>query len=94
MSAAPVFRPAARRRAPTGWARTACTVARLVIRLAGSRSEIRCIERPVDDPAITLARDKLGWEPRTAPVDGLRRTIDWFRAEPADAPPTHPPGGP
>ncbi|GGZ46097.1 hypothetical protein GCM10010344_09690 [Streptomyces bluensis] len=78
---------------------TMLDLARLVIRLAGSRSEIRFIERPVDDPAvrcpdITLARDKLGWEPRTAPVDGLRRTIDWFRAEPADAPPTHPPGGP
>lgn len=61
-------------------------LARLIIELTGSTSEIRFIERPVDDPAvrcpdITLARDKLGWEPRVAPEEGLRRTIDWFRTE-------------
>ncbi|MFG3496568.1 NAD-dependent epimerase/dehydratase family protein [Streptomyces sp. NPDC047928] len=60
-------------------------LARLVIELTGSRSEVRFIERPTDDPAvrcpdITLARDKLQWEPRVTAVDGLRRTIDWFRA--------------
>lgn len=60
-------------------------LARLVIALAGSRSEIRYIDRPVDDPAgrrpdITLARDKLGWEPHVPTEEGLRRTIDWFRA--------------
>ncbi|GHK05143.1 epimerase [Streptomyces sp. Y2F8-2] len=60
-------------------------LARLVIRLAGSSSEIRFIERPTDDPAvrcpdITLARDKLGWEPQVDAEEGLRRTIDWFRA--------------
>ncbi|MFD7767896.1 NAD-dependent epimerase/dehydratase family protein [Streptomyces sp. NPDC059787] len=61
-------------------------LARLVVALAGSRSAVRYIERPVDDPAvrcpdITLARDKLGWEPQVAAEEGLRRTIDWFRAE-------------
>jgi dTDP-glucose 4,6-dehydratase len=60
-------------------------LARLVIELSGSRSEIRFIERPTDDPAvrcpdITLARDKLGWEPRVTAEEGLRRTIDWFRS--------------
>jgi 2-alkyl-3-oxoalkanoate reductase len=32
------------------------------------------------------ARDQLGWEPRVAPPDGLRRTIDWYfgRKESAD----------
>ncbi|BFO17736.1 hypothetical protein SHKM778_41240 [Streptomyces sp. KM77-8] len=60
-------------------------LARLVIALAGSRSEIHCVDRPVDDPAvrrpdITLARDKLGWEPHVPTEEGLRRTIDWFRA--------------
>ncbi|GHG24891.1 epimerase [Streptomyces albogriseolus] len=63
-------------------------LARLVVALAGSSSEVRYIERPVDDPAvrcpdITLARDKLGWEPRVGAEEGLRRTIDWFRAEAA-----------
>lgn len=61
-------------------------LARLVIELSESDSEIRFIERPVDDPAvrcpdITLAQDKLGWEPRVSAEEGLRRTIAWFRAE-------------
>jgi dTDP-glucose 4,6-dehydratase len=65
---------------------TMLDLARLVIGLTGSVSEVRFIERPVDDPAvrcpdITLARDKLGWEPRVSAEEGLRRTIDWFRAE-------------
>ncbi|MFF1277536.1 NAD-dependent epimerase/dehydratase family protein [Streptomyces marokkonensis] len=65
---------------------TMLELARLVVRLAGSASGIRYIERPVDDPAvrcpdITLARDKLGWEPRVDAEEGLRRTIAWFRAE-------------
>ncbi|MGW5658876.1 UDP-glucuronic acid decarboxylase family protein [Streptomyces sp. NPDC003758] len=63
---------------------TMLDLARLVVRLAGSSSEIRFIERPTDDPAvrcpdITLARDKLGWEPQVDAEEGLSRTIDWFR---------------
>ncbi|CAM5627985.1 NAD-dependent epimerase/dehydratase family protein [Streptomyces pilosus] len=65
---------------------TMLDLARTVVRLTGSASEIRYIERPVDDPAvrcpdITLARDKLGWEPRVDAEEGLRRTIAWFRSE-------------
>ncbi|MER6347980.1 NAD-dependent epimerase/dehydratase family protein [Streptomyces sp. NPDC001595] len=65
---------------------TMLDLARLVIELTGSGSEIRFIERPTDDPAlrcpdITLARDKLGWEPGVDAEEGLRRTIAWFRAE-------------
>ncbi|MFJ8648686.1 UDP-glucuronic acid decarboxylase family protein [Streptomyces sp. NPDC093546] len=65
---------------------TMLELARLVIELTGSDSEIRFIERPTDDPAvrcpdITLARDKLQWEPRVGAEEGLRRTIDWFRAQ-------------
>ncbi|MFJ5531863.1 NAD-dependent epimerase/dehydratase family protein [Streptomyces sp. NPDC093261] len=64
---------------------TMLDLARLVIELTGSRSEIRFVERPTDDPAvrcpdITLARDKLGWEPEVPAEEGLRRTIGWFRA--------------
>jgi dTDP-glucose 4,6-dehydratase len=64
---------------------TMLDLARLVIELTGSGSEIRFIERPTDDPAvrcpdITLARDKLGWEPGVDAEEGLRRTIDWFRS--------------
>ena len=66
---------------------TMLELARLVIELTGSPSEIRFVERPTDDPAvrcpdIALARDKLGWEPLVAAEEGLRRTIDWFRATP------------
>lgn len=64
-------------------------LARLVVELAGSPSEIRYIARPVDDPAvrcpdITLARDKLGWEPRVRAEEGLRRAIAWFREDGTD----------
>ncbi|MFF7794723.1 NAD-dependent epimerase/dehydratase family protein [Streptomyces sp. NPDC007991] len=64
-------------------------LARLVVELAGAPSEIRFIERPVDDPAvrcpdITLARDKLGWEPQVRAEEGLRRTIAWFREDGTD----------
>jgi dTDP-glucose 4,6-dehydratase len=52
----------------------------------GSSSEIAFRELPVDDPKtrqpdITLARTRLGWEPKVALAEGLRRTIDWFRVE-------------
>ena len=45
------------------------------------------VPRPEDDPTvrrpdITLAREALGWEPRVALADGLRRTIAWFRELP------------
>ncbi|MFF5448073.1 UDP-glucuronic acid decarboxylase family protein [Streptomyces sp. NPDC012888] len=64
---------------------TMLELARRIIELTGSRSEIRYVERPTDDPAvrcpdITLARDKLQWEPRVPAEEGLRRTIAWFRA--------------
>ncbi|MEO3810633.1 UDP-glucuronic acid decarboxylase family protein [Sphaerisporangium sp. B11E5] len=53
--------------------------------LAGSTSPIHYVERPQDDPAVrrpdtTLAQRHLNWHPRIAPIEGLRRTIDWFDA--------------
>ncbi|WP_309053697.1 NAD-dependent epimerase/dehydratase family protein [Streptomyces sp.] len=64
-------------------------LARWIVELTGSRSTLRFVERPVDDPGvrcpdITLARDKLLWEPLVPAEEGLRRTIDWFRGRPAD----------
>ncbi|MET9292311.1 NAD-dependent epimerase/dehydratase family protein [Streptomyces sp. NPDC003077] len=63
---------------------TMLDLARKIIGLAGSRSDIRFIDRPTDDPAvrcpdITLARGKLLWEPRIAADEGLARVIRWFR---------------
>lgn len=59
-------------------------LARLVVELVDSKSELTFVERPVDDPQqrcpdITLARAELGWEPRVGMREGLARTIDWAR---------------
>jgi len=60
-------------------------LARRVVDLSGSSSEITFIERPTDDPTvrqpdITLARTELGWEPTVDLDEGLKRTIEWFRS--------------
>lgn len=61
-------------------------LAEKVLLLTGSKSKIIFKPLPTDDPArrcpdITLAREKLGWQPRTRLEDGLRATIDYFRAK-------------
>jgi dTDP-glucose 4,6-dehydratase len=61
-------------------------LARLVIEVTGSTSDISFIERPEDDPTvrqpdITLAREVLGWEPRVPVEEGLARTVRWFCAQ-------------
>ncbi|MDT5041389.1 MAG: dTDP-glucose 4,6-dehydratase [Actinoplanes sp.] len=63
---------------------TMLDLAALIIRLAGSDSTVELVERTADDPEkrrpdLTLARTKLGYEPRVDPEDGLRRTIDFFQ---------------
>jgi dTDP-glucose 4,6-dehydratase len=60
---------------------TLLELARTVIEVTESRSEIVYEALPVDDPQqrrpdITCARDLLGWEPEVELADGLRRTID------------------
>ncbi|MGK5628854.1 NAD-dependent epimerase/dehydratase family protein [Streptomyces sp. URMC 123] len=64
---------------------TMLDLARKIIDLTGSRSTVRFIERPTDDPAvrcpdITLARGKLQWEPLIGADEGLARTVRWYRA--------------
>jgi dTDP-glucose 4,6-dehydratase len=56
-----------------------------VLALSGSSSPIDYRPLPQDDPKvrrpdITRARSLLGWEPRVSRQDGLRRTLDYFRA--------------
>lgn len=56
-----------------------------VIRETHSRSELRHLPLPVDDPKvrrpdITVARTILGWEPGISLREGLRKTIPYFRA--------------
>src|SRR5437667_7970130 len=69
-------------------------MAKLVIELTESRSEIVFEALPVDDPQvrqpdITRARDLLGWEPEVDLREGLKRTIDAAVAEQL-ASPTNP----
>jgi UDP-glucuronate decarboxylase len=63
---------------------TILELAKLVIELTGSRSIIVHRDLPVDDPArrqpdITLAKEKLDWQPSTPLREGLEKTIAWFR---------------
>ena len=63
---------------------TLLEVAKRIILLTGSGSEIVFGPLPEDDPKvrqpdITRARALLGWEPWVDADEGLRLTIDWFR---------------
>ncbi len=57
-----------------------------VLRLTGSTSKVVRHPLPVDDPKvrqpdITMARTKLGWEPKVQLQEGLVSTIEYFRRE-------------
>jgi dTDP-glucose 4,6-dehydratase len=59
-------------------------LAKMVIRVCGSSSEIGFVGRPEDDPTvrrpdIARARELLEWEPRVSLEEGLERTVSWFR---------------
>jgi len=59
-------------------------VAELIISLTGSKSKIIFEPLPQDDPVqrqpdITLAREKLDWEPKLDLENGLKKTIEYFR---------------
>jgi dTDP-glucose 4,6-dehydratase len=63
---------------------TLLELAKRIIRLTGSQSEIVFRPLPVDDPKvrqpdISRARTLLGWEPRVEIDEGLRLTVDWFQ---------------
>lgn len=62
---------------------TMIELAEKILELTGSRSELVFKPLPEDDPRqrqpdISLAKDKLGWEPKVALVDGLKPTIEYF----------------
>ena len=59
-------------------------LAEMVINLTGSKSKIIFEPLPQDDPMqrqpdISLAKERLGWEPRLNLEEGLKRTIEYFR---------------
>jgi dTDP-glucose 4,6-dehydratase len=63
---------------------TVLELAQLIVRLAGSQSQIAFRSLPIDDPKqrrpdITHARNLLGWQPEVPLEDGLARTLEYFR---------------
>ncbi|MBN2831196.1 MAG: SDR family oxidoreductase [Candidatus Omnitrophica bacterium] len=63
---------------------TIMELAKLILKLTGSKSKIIFKSLPEDDPrkrqpSIALAKKALGWEPKVRLKDGLNKTIDWFQ---------------
>ena len=60
--------------------------AKAVLEVTGSQSELSYIDLPVDDPMrrrpdITKARTLLGWEPRVGLMEGLKKSLPFFRSK-------------
>ena len=58
-------------------------LAEKILKLTGSRSKIQVRQERSDDPVrrrpdISLAREKLGWEPSVGLEEGLGKTIEYF----------------
>jgi dTDP-glucose 4,6-dehydratase len=65
-------------------------IARTIVRMVGSKSQIVYRPLPEDDPKvrqpdITRARTLLGWEPRVKLEEGLAKTLEYFRAKVQEA---------
>jgi len=66
---------------------TMLELAQKVITLTGSTSQLTYMPLPQDDPLqrqpdITLAKQKLGWEPTVELEEGLKKTIEYFKSIP------------
>jgi dTDP-glucose 4,6-dehydratase len=60
--------------------------AQAVLEVTGSKSELRFLSLPEDDPTrrcpdITKARTLLEWEPRVSLKQGLAKSLDFFRSK-------------
>ena len=65
-------------------------LAEQIIELTGSTSQLTYLPLPNDDPLqrkpdITLAKEKLGWEPKVPLTEGLKKTIDYFKSVDLDS---------
>jgi len=61
-------------------------MARLIIKMTGSKSKLVQLPLPTDDPKvrqpdITRARTLLGWQPKVSLEEGLTSTIDYFKSK-------------
>lgn len=59
-------------------------LAERILQLVGSKSKLEFRPLPLDDPVqrcpdISLAKSKLGWQPKVDLEDGLKETVGWFR---------------
>jgi UDP-glucuronate decarboxylase len=62
---------------------TIIELAEAVLSITGSKSRLENRPLPQDDPRqrrpdVSLAREKLGWQPHTQLCDGLTKTIEYF----------------
>ena len=60
-------------------------LAEQIIEQTGSRSKLIHKDLPADDPTrrrpdISLAKERLDWEPKIPLREGLRHTIEWFQS--------------
>ncbi|MBI5498453.1 MAG: SDR family oxidoreductase [Deltaproteobacteria bacterium] len=68
---------------------TMLELAQKVLQLSGSSSKLEHRPLPPDDPRqrrpdISVARQRLGWEPRVPLEEGLVRTLEYFRKQVAE----------
>jgi dTDP-glucose 4,6-dehydratase len=66
-------------------------IARTIIKMVGSKSQVVYRPLPVDDPKqrrpdITRARTLLGWEPKVGLEEGLLKTVEYFKRKVEHAP--------
>lgn len=64
--------------------RTILDFAELIIKMTGSKSKIIFKDLPIDDPTqrkpdLTLAKQKLNWQPKTDIKVGVEKTIEYFK---------------
>jgi UDP-glucuronate decarboxylase len=64
---------------------TILQLAEMVIEMTGSKSTIKRMPLPSDDPKqrrpdISLVKKTLDWEPTTSLEQGLAKTIDYFKS--------------
>ena len=61
-------------------------LAEIVRELIGNRNPIIQVDKVEDDPRrrrpdISVAREQLSWQPKTGLMDGLKKTIGYFKNE-------------
>ncbi|MDR7521394.1 MAG: SDR family oxidoreductase [Armatimonadota bacterium] len=66
--------------------RSVLEIARLVLAATGSRSPLRFVPRPVDDPRVrrpdtSRAQRLVGWRPTVPLEEGIRRTVAYFESQ-------------